>query len=1027
MQYYLAEADIGKRRDTATQEKLADLNKYVKVSVADSLDLSALSSFDCVALCDSTEAEAVRYGDAARAAGVAFIAADVLGAAGRLFVDFGEAHTVLDKDGENERTAIVSALVKNDDGSVTVYCDGRSGLYVDDHVQFKELRGAEELNGCPPMRVEQVSFDTSNFTIAAASLPESFGDYLGPGGIACEVKVPSVLSFKAYSDSIRVPFPEGSMGLPTVDYGKFGRSNELHYAFHAVSQFVAEQGRWPAPHNAEDMDAVAAIAEAFAKGLQGDEGVVAAWTDCTYGPPPDANAETSKAVAACASVQLPALTAFIGGIAAQEIVKLTGKYTPLRQWLYWDAFEALPEAKPVTDFAGSEDRYHFSNVLFGNNITQAVRESRVFLVGAGALGCEYFKSFALAGVGTAGKGKITVTDMDNIETSNLNRQFLFRTKDVGAPKSVSAAAAAQVMNPDLKGRVVALEERVGGDTEGFFNDEFWGEIDIVTNALDNIPARQYMDDRCVWFSKPLLESGTLGTKANTQPIFPRMTKTYNDTTDVAGDAIPMCTLKNFPFQIEHCIEWARDQFEGIFAQSIAEAATFARDPMAWIAEWEAEAKKLGPGAARHKSSAVLEVLDAAVAPTWEHCVHQARLRFEDVFAARIKQLLHNFPEGKLTANGAPFWSGKKRMPAVAVFDAADPLHCQYVAHGAALYANCFGVVPPTNWASPESIAKNAATAPVPTWAPRQEVIKTDEDGDEVKEGAADDEVATQQAAIRLAAHAEASPALLAEMAERLAPEEFEKDDDSNHHIDFVTAASNLRAWNYRIEQLSRHETKVIAGKITPAIATTTCAVTGLNMIEFYKFIQFVSGEGIKQCVENTRESNINLAIADYKMFEAAPTKVAAQREDAVMLTTYRPVPNGFTKWDRVQVPLGHADVSVKGVFDFVVQNAARVAKEEAEANDDLDAFAADTVTPFMIGRGQHLLYNASEVSTHGRLSMNVFDAYQQCVEERGGPKAAPGYIVLDIFSGEIDGDDQLEVPSVVVFREPVPSAGAAAE
>ncbi len=1025
MQYYLSEADIGKRRDTATQEKLADLNKYVKVSVVESLALSDVSNFDCVAVCDSTEAEGIRYGDAARAAGVAFIAADVLGAAGRLFVDFGEAHTVLDKDGENERTAIVSALVKNDDGSVTVYCDGRSGLYEGDHVQFKELRGAEELNNTKPLCVGKVSFDTSHFTIPAEELPSAFGDYLGPGGVACEVKVPTTLSFKAYSESIRVPFPQGSMGLPTVDYGKFGRSNELHYAFHACSQFHSENGRWPAPHSPQDMDAVAAIAEAFAKGLQADEAVSAAWAACTYGPPPDANADVSRAVAACASVQLPALTAFIGGVAAQEIVKLTGKYTPLRQWLYWDAFEALPPAEPAVDFAGSDDRYHFSNVLFGKEITQAVREMRVFLVGAGALGCEYFKSFALAGVGTAGGGKITVTDMDNIETSNLNRQFLFRTKDVGSAKSVCAAAAAQVMNPDLKGRVTALEERVGGDTEGFFNDEFWGGIDIVTNALDNIPARQYMDDRCVWFSKPLLESGTLGTKANTQPIYPRMTKTYNDTTDVAGDAIPMCTLKNFPFQIEHCIEWARDQFEGIFAQSIAEARTFARDPAAWIAEWEVEAKKLGPGAARHKSDAVLQVLDAAVAPTWEHCVHQARLRFEDVFAARIKQLLHNFPEGKLTANGAPFWSGKKRMPQVAQFDASDPVHCQYVAHGAALFASCLGVLPPSNWNDPEALAKNAATAPVPAWAPKQEVIKTDEDGDDVKEGAADDEVAVQRAAQRLSEHAAASPSLLADMAERLSPEEFEKDDDSNHHIDFVTAASNLRAWNYRIEQLSRHETKVIAGKITPAIATTTCAVTGLNMIEFYKFVQFHRGIGIKQCVESTRESNINLAIADFKLFEAAPTTKAVAREDAVMLTEYRPVPNGFTKWDRVELPLDHADLTVKGVFDFVVANAARISAKEAEGGE-LEAIAPDTVTPFMIGRGQYLIYDHAGETTHARLEMDVFAAYEQCVEAKGGPKAAPGYIVLDV-SGEIDGDDQLELPPVVVYRTPAPQSGAAAQ
>jgi ubiquitin-activating enzyme E1 len=126
--------------------------------------------------------------------------------------------------------------------------------------------------------------------------------------------------------------------------------------------------------------------------------------------------------------------------------------------------------------------------VLGKDFQHKLANQTVFLVGCGALGCEYLKGMALMGVATGPKGHVYVTDMDRIEVSNLSRQFLFRDKDVGSPKSVSGARVVKEWNPQL--HITALERKVGPDTQDFFDDAFWESLSVCWNALDNVIARK---------------------------------------------------------------------------------------------------------------------------------------------------------------------------------------------------------------------------------------------------------------------------------------------------------------------------------------------------------------------------------------------------------------------------------------------------------------------------------------------------------------------------------------------------------
>ena len=361
---------------------------------------------------------------------------------------------------------------------------------------------------------------------------------------------------------------------------------------------------------------------------------------------------------------------------------MSGKFSPLKQFLYFDSLESLPAGSARSEElcrpVGS--RYDGQIAVFGREYQEKLSNIKQFLVGAGAIGCEMLKNWAMIGLGTGPRGKITITDMDSIEKSNLNRQFLFRPRDVGQMKSDCAARAAQQMNPDLVGHIECLKDRVSHETEHIFNEDFWTAQDGVTNALDNVEARTYVDRRCVFFHKPLLESGTLGTKGNTQVVLPNMTESYSSSQDPPEQSFPMCTLRSFPNKIEHTIAWARDLFDACFVKPAETVNLYLTQPN----YLESSLKQAGNEKATLEM--LLDYLKKDRALTFEDCVSWARMVFEKQYNNTIQQLLYNFPKDSVSSSGTPFWSGPKRAPDPLKFDPSNPTHFGFLVAATNLHA-----------------------------------------------------------------------------------------------------------------------------------------------------------------------------------------------------------------------------------------------------------------------------------------------------------------------------------------------------
>lgn len=206
---------------------------------------------------------------------------------------------------------------------------------------------------------------------------------------------------------------------------------------------------------------------------------------------------------------------------------------------------------------------------------------------------------------------------------------------------------------------------------------------------------------------------------------------------------------------------------------------------------------------------------------------------------------------------------------------------------------------------------------------------------------------------------------------KMTPISFEKDDDSNFHMDFITSTSNSRAANYSIAPADKHKSKGIAGKIIPAMVTTTALITGLVCIEMLKLIQ-------NKKIEKYKNGFVNLALPLFAFSEPlAPPKKEITKEW------------GWTLWDRFDV---EGDITLQEFLDHFKN------KHQLEVT--------------MISSGVSMLYSffMGKDKLQERLPMKVSKLIEN-VSKQPLP-ANKKYLVMEICCNRMSDDEDVDVPYV---------------
>jgi ubiquitin-activating enzyme E1 len=243
---------------------LKELNTYVNVSNYEGdINEEFLEQFDVVVFTEFFHKEAlIKFNNFCRNRDkpIGFIWAGSLGLYGYTFVDFGPNFTVIDPNGEDPRTAIVSSITNESRAQVTTHEDKRHGFLDDDYVKFKEVEGMDEINSGQPCKIKVLSpiaflieCDTTNFSKYVRN------------GLVEQVKMPTKVQFKSLESSLQAPLDKAFPPLENPDLDKWGRSDVLHIAFNGFLDFVTKNQRLPNLNDEGDASAVLELAEAFHK------------------------------------------------------------------------------------------------------------------------------------------------------------------------------------------------------------------------------------------------------------------------------------------------------------------------------------------------------------------------------------------------------------------------------------------------------------------------------------------------------------------------------------------------------------------------------------------------------------------------------------------------------------------------------------------------------------------------------------------------------------------------------------------
>ena len=684
--FYLKEEYVNKkRRDEAVINDLRHLNEFVKVNylkenTLDDIIKKIPGYYDVVILTELiSRKKSIDIDEVCRKNNIPFIYTSALGLTGFIFSDFGNEHKIYEKSNKELKKYIIKNITKEKNGICEIIRNEKdSGKFIEKNVIFKNIEGMTELNFENIKKVINIKYrDKTSFYIMDTS---NFNKYIR-GGYVQEVFLPEIKRYKSLKERFENPYDyynsdeleelndinsgniiEDKTFLDCDDEENIGKNEILFITFKIIMDFYEKNNRLPEINNLDEANEINNETLEVYNMLKNQK---IKWFKNAINYEKNIPINISK----LARTEIPCITSFLGGIVSQEIIKVTGKYFPIDQWKIFNFLNFLPKYKE--DKVGCENsRYSEQVDIFGQELINKIKNVKVLIAGAGALGCEIIKNLSLLGVGSINNKEninvnqnVYVVDNDMIELSNLNRQFLFHKENIGESKAICSCNSAKKINNEINYKPIC--EKLCQNSEKKLSKSFYSQFDIAFSCLDNYEGKMYLDSKCTLFEIPSILGGALGPKAKTMNFIPYETACLNDIPDSTEkeNENTSCTLRFFPSKIEDCIDWARKVvFEEYFVELIYHLKNILENDESFLKSFIKENEIY-----LKKNIKFINLL-LKINENEEEKIWFSLYLFFELFVNEPNNLLKENPLCKKNDDSTPYWNESKRPPKPLDFD-----------------------------------------------------------------------------------------------------------------------------------------------------------------------------------------------------------------------------------------------------------------------------------------------------------------------------------------------------------------------